>query len=212
MRRELARHAILVELCVARGCPPEDAKEIVQEAHLRLFAYQRAAQVRDVDSLLRRIVINLAINYYHRELSRRFVFVLVDTLERQGIAIDPTPDAERTLAAEQLLDTVMNLMSAMSRRTCQIFIAQRGGYSYEEVAAAFAIKPRTVEKHVAIATSTLIELLLAHLRRGSDPQETKDALVLEITGAAPKSAYGISLGAHRERVLPHLRPPPSQLR
>lgn len=165
-----------------------------------------------MDSLLRRIVINLAINYYHRELSRRFVFVPVDALERQGVAIDPTPDAERALAAEQLLDTVMNLMSAMSRRTCQIFIAQRGGYSYEEVATAFAIKPRTVEKHVAIATSTLIELLLAHLRRGSDSQETKDALVLEIIGAAPKPPYGISLGAHRERVLPRLRPPPSQLR
>ena len=168
MRRELARHAILVELCVARGCPPEDAKEIVQEAHLRLFAYQRAAQVRDVDSLLRRIVINLAINYYHRELSRRFVFVPVDALERQGIAIDPTPDAERTLAAEQLLDTVMNLMSAMSRRTCQIFIAQRGGYSYEEVAAAFAIKPRTVEKHVALATSALMEMMSAHFPQPSD--------------------------------------------
>jgi len=208
----LARYAILVELCVARGCSPEDAKELVQEAHLRLFAYQRAAQVRDADSLLRRIVINLAINYYHREVSRRFVFVPVEALESQGIAIDPTPDAERTLAAEQLLDTVMHLMSAMSRRTCQIFIAQRGGYSYEEVAVAFAIKPRTVEKHVANATSTLIDLLLAHLRRGSDPQETKDALVLEIIGAAPKPAYGISPGGRRERVLPRLRPPPSQLR
>ncbi|MGH8259480.1 MAG: hypothetical protein ACREUG_07290 [Steroidobacteraceae bacterium] len=47
----------------------------------------------------------------------------------------------------------------MSRRTCQIFIAQRGGYSYEEVAAAFVIKPRTVEKHVAIATSALTEMM-----------------------------------------------------
>jgi len=208
----LARHESLVELCVARGCSLEDAKELVQEAHLRLFAYQRSAQVRDADSLLRRIVINLAINHYHRELSRRPVFENIDTLERHGIVLDPTPDPERTLAGKQQLDMVVNLMSAMSRRTCQIFIAQRTGYSYDEVAAAFAIKPRTVEKHIALATSTLIELLLAHLRRCSDPQETQDALLLEIIGTAPKLSHGISLGAHRERVRPGLRRPPSQLR
>jgi DNA-directed RNA polymerase specialized sigma24 family protein len=167
MRRDLARHASLVELCVARGCPLEDAKELVQEAHLRLFIYQRSTMVRDAESLLRRIVINLAINYYHRVLSRCLVFETIDEVEKQGIVVDPTPGPERTLAAEQQLDTVVSLMSAMSRRTCQIFIAQRTGYSYEEVAAAFAIKPRTVEKHVALATSTLVELLQARLRQGS---------------------------------------------
>src|SRR6185312_5008414 len=113
---------------------------------------------------------------------------------------------------EQQLDMVVNLMSAMSRRTCQIFIAQRTGYSYEEVAAAFAIKPRTVEKHIAVATSTLIELLLAQLHRGSAPQEAQNALLLEIIAAAPKSSYGISPGAPRERVRPRLCPPPLQLR
>lgn len=209
MRRDLARHASLVELCIARGCSPEDAKDLVQEAHLRLFAYQRSATVRDAESLLRRIVINLAINYYHRELSRRIVFETIDTLERQEVLFDPTPDPERALAAVQQLDTVVSLMSAMSRRTCQIFISQRIGYSYEEVAAAFAIKPRTVEKHIAVATSTLIELLLAHLRRGASPHETQDALALEFIGTAPKPSYGISLGEHREGVRSRPRPPPS---
>ncbi len=210
MGRDLARHASLVELCIRRGCSPEDAKELVQEAHLRLFTYQRSAQVRDAESLLRRIVINLAINYYRRELSQRLAFETIDSLESQGIVIDSTPGPERTLAAEQQLDTVLHLLSAMSRRTCQIFLAQRIGYSYEEVAAAFAIKPRTVEKHIAVATSTLIELLLAHLRRGSDPQEAQDALLLEIIDPAPKPSSGISPGVHRERVRPRLHPPPSQ--
>lgn len=212
MGRDLAQYASLVELCMGRGCLPEDAKELVQEAHLRLFAYQRSAQVRDVDSLLRRIVINLAINYYRRELSRRLVFETIDAVESQGIVIDPTPGPERTLAAEQQLDTVISLMSAMSRRTCQIFIAQRTGYSYEEIAAAFAIKPRTVEKHVAIAASTLIELMLARLRQDPSPRSPQDVLPLEIIDAAPRRSFEISLGARRERVPPRLRPPPSQLR
>jgi len=168
MRRDSARHESLVELCLSRGCSVEDAKDLVQEAHLRLFAYQRSAMVRDAESLLRRIVLNLSINHYHRELSRVFVFESIDKLERRGTLIDPAPGPDRTAAAEQQLDRVVGVVSAMSRRTCQIFIAQRCGYSHEELAAAFAIKPRTVEKHVALATSVLTEMMPAHFPRACD--------------------------------------------
>ena len=161
VRRDSARHASLIELCLARGCPLEDAKELVQEAHLRLFAYQRSARVRDANSLLRLIVINLSITYYHRELSRALIFESIENLDTEGNLIDPGPGPERTLDAEQQLDSVVNLVSALSPRTCQIFIAQRSGYSYEEVAIAFAIKPRTVEKHVAHANFTLNEMMPA---------------------------------------------------
>jgi RNA polymerase sigma factor (sigma-70 family) len=205
----VARHASLVRLCVARGCSPEDAKELVQESYVRLFEYQRSVQVRNVNSLLRRIVINLSITYYHRELSRNFVFEPVDRLERQGIVIDSTPDPERTLAAEQELDTVANLMSAMTSRTRQIFIAHCSGYTYKEIAAAFVIKPRTVEKHVTHATSTLIDLLLAHIRRTFDLQDIQDAHLLELIGTAPQLFHGFSPGARLGRVRPHLRQPPS---
>ena len=41
----------------------------------------------------------------------------------------------------------------------QIFIAQRGGYTYEEIATAFGVKPRTVEKHVASAMQVLREIM-----------------------------------------------------
>ena len=143
------------ELCRTRGCNREDAKELVQEAHRRLYKYQRSATVRDEDSLLRCIVINLSITYYHRLLSAPYVFENVDRLDRRGMLIDPAAGPERTLTAEQELDAVVSLLSAASERTCQIFLAQRG---YEEIAIAFAIKPRTVEKHVATATAMLTEV------------------------------------------------------
>jgi DNA-directed RNA polymerase specialized sigma24 family protein len=107
--------------------------------------------------LLRRIVINLNINRFHRDLSARFAFRDIDRSDRRGLLIDPSAGPERILAAEQQLDGVASLLSAGSRRTCQMFIAQRGGYSYGEVASAFAVKERTVEKHVAVATSMLQE-------------------------------------------------------
>ena len=156
-----ARYAQLINMCLRRGCSGEDAKELVQEAHLRLFEYQRSTRVRDVDSLLRRIVINLSITYFHRELSRPFAFESVLGLDRRGMLIDPAPGPERVLAAEQQLEGVMSLLSALSPRMCQIFIAQRGGYTYEEIATTFAIKPRTVEKHVASAVLALREMMPA---------------------------------------------------
>ena len=154
-RRRSSRYAQLIKLCRARGCSREDAQELVQEAHRRLFEYQRSVKVRDEDSLLRRIVINLSITHYHRVLAAPYAFESVEKLDRRGMLVDPAPGPELTLAAEQELQEVTNLLSAVSPRTCQIFMAQRGGYRYEEIATAFAIRPRTVEKHVATAASVL---------------------------------------------------------
>jgi RNA polymerase sigma factor (sigma-70 family) len=159
MTRRSARYAHLVRLCRARGCSREDARDVVQEAYLRLLQYQRSAKVRDPDSLLRRIVINISINHYHRARSSPIVPESIGALDRRGMLIDPAPCPERTLGAEQELDRVVNVLSAVSPRTCQIFIAQRGGYSYEEIATAFAVKPRTVEKHVASAVLALEETM-----------------------------------------------------
>jgi RNA polymerase sigma factor (sigma-70 family) len=159
MTRRSARYARLIKVCRARGCSQEDARDVVQEAYMRLLQYQRSAKVPDPDSLLRRIVIHISINRYHRERSSPFVPESIGTLDRRGMLIDPAPGPERTLAAEQELDRVVSLLTAVSPRMCQIFIAQRGGYSYEDIAAAFAVKPRTVEKHVASAVLTLTEMM-----------------------------------------------------
>lgn len=161
MTRISAQYARLLKLCRSRGCSPEVAKDVVQEGHLRLLEYQRSAKVKDAGSLLRRIVLNLAINHHQRELKKLLASDDIDELDRRGMLSDPGPGPERTLAAEQELDSVVSLLSAVSTRTCQIFIAQRGGYSYEEIASAFAVRPRTVEKHVTSAVLALQELLPA---------------------------------------------------
>jgi DNA-directed RNA polymerase specialized sigma24 family protein len=135
----------------------------VQEAHLRLLDYARSRKVRDADSLLRRIVINLSITHFHRKLSAALKFESVEKLDRQGVLIDPALGPERAVAAEQELDRVVNLLNAVSPRTCQIFIAQRAGYSYAEIASAFSVKPPTVDKHVASAVLALEEMMPAEL-------------------------------------------------
>ncbi len=157
--RLAARYARLIKICRTRGCSREDAKDLVQEAFLRLFEYQRSTRVRDADSLLRRIVINLSINYFHRILSAPFSFLSIEELQSCERLIDPTPGPERTLAAAQELAIILEQLSAVSERVCRIFVAQRMGYSHEEIATAFGIKPRTVEKHVVSANSALREMM-----------------------------------------------------
>lgn len=164
MRWGAEQYARLIRVCRARGCSREDASDLVQEAHLRLLEYLRSAKVKDVNALLRRIVINLSINLYHRERSSPLVSQSLGKLDRRGLLVDPTPGLERTLAAEQELDGVISVLSAVSPRTCQIFIAQRCGYTYDEIGSAFAIKPRTVEKHVTSAVLALQEMLPADMR------------------------------------------------
>lgn len=168
MSRLSARYAQLIRMCRRRGCSREDAKELVQEAHLHFFEYQRSTKVRDVDSLLRRIVINLSITHFYRELSRPS-FESVEKLDRLGMLIDPAPGPRRMAAAEQQLHGVMNLLSAVSARSCQMFIAQRGGYTYEEIGAAFFVRPRTVEKHLASAMVMLQEMMPGEFAAESPP-------------------------------------------
>jgi RNA polymerase sigma factor (sigma-70 family) len=153
-----------------RGCSREDAKELVQEAHLRLYEYQRSAKVKDVDSLLRRIVVNLSINFFHRTLSSPFSFERIHELRGRERLIDSAPGPERTLAAEQELDIIVGQLSAVSERVCRIFLAQRMGYSYEELGTAFGIMPRTVERHVASAMSTLREMMPEAFAKGAQPE------------------------------------------
>jgi len=158
MTRLTARYARLIEICRMRGCSREDAKELVQEAYLRLFEYQRSAKVKSPDSLLRRIVINLSINYFHRTLSAPFSFESIDELDRLDLLADTAPGPERTIAANQELDRVLGRLSSVSERMCRIYVAHRIGYSYQEIGTALGIMPRTVERHVASASVALKEI------------------------------------------------------
>jgi DNA-directed RNA polymerase specialized sigma24 family protein len=46
------------------------------------------------------------------------------------------------------------------------FFAQRSGFSYDELVLAFSIMPRTIERHVASAMSTLKEMMPAAFTKG----------------------------------------------
>lgn len=156
MSRLAARVARLMKVCRRRGRSQEEAEDLIQEAFLRLHEYCRKTEVRDEEAFLARTVSNLAINEYRRERILSFAHETVEELEQTVGLSDSSPGPERICAAQQRLDEITRTLGAVSERTCQIFLAQRAGYSYEEIAADLGITPRTVQKHIARAMFLLI--------------------------------------------------------
>ena len=155
MRRITGAYARLIKACLRRGRTFEDAEDLVQESYARLVEYQRGAKVRDEEAFLRRVVGNLAINQYHRERILSFAQESIEQLDRQSLLVDGSPDVERILSAQQQLEQISAMLGAVSRRTSEVFLAHRAGYSYEEVASELGISTRTVKKHIARAISML---------------------------------------------------------
>jgi RNA polymerase sigma-70 factor (ECF subfamily) len=158
MSRFTARFARLMRVCRRRGRSEEEAEDLIQEAFLRLHEYCRKAEVRDEEAFLARTVSNLAINEYRRERIVSFAQETLEELEQTTGLSDSSPGPERICAAQQRLDEITRTLGAVSERTCQIFLAQRAGYSYEEIAADLGITPRTVQKHIARAMFLLVRL------------------------------------------------------
>jgi RNA polymerase sigma factor (sigma-70 family) len=154
----LARFARLMKVVRRRGRSQEEAEDLIQEAFLRLHEYCRTTEVRNEEAFLARTVSNLAINEYRRGRIVSYVDQTVEQLEQSTGLADTTPGPERILAAQQRLDEITRALSAVSERTCEIFLAHRAGYSYHEIALDMDISQRTVQKHIARALFLLIRM------------------------------------------------------
>jgi RNA polymerase sigma factor (sigma-70 family) len=147
-----------MKVCRRRGRSQEDAEDLIQEAFLRLHEYCRTSEVRNEEAFLAQTVSNLAISAYRHERIVSYSLQTVEELEQDSGLADPTPGPERIVAAQQRLDQIADVLGAVSERTCEIFLAHRAGYSYNEIAADLKITPRTVQKHIARAMFLLIRM------------------------------------------------------
>jgi RNA polymerase sigma factor (sigma-70 family) len=156
MLRPVACFARLMKVCQRRGRSQEDAEDLIQEALLRLEEYCRSAVVRNKEEFLARTVSNLAIDQQRRARVVTYASESVEELAQILPLIDTTPGPEQVLAAEQRLRAVQATLDAVSTRTREIYFAHRAGYRYDEIAAAFGITEKTVEKHIARAVLLLM--------------------------------------------------------
>jgi RNA polymerase sigma-70 factor (ECF subfamily) len=142
-------HASVVRFLRRRGASYEDARDLAQEAYVRMLRYEGTADLDSPPAMLFRIAGNVVADHLRSRAHRRrvrYVDVHDDDLPCDG------PSAERTLSAEQNVTAVDRAMAALSPRCRAIFLLSRvEGLTYGEIAARVGVSIKAVEKHVSRA-------------------------------------------------------------
>jgi RNA polymerase sigma factor (sigma-70 family) len=143
-------YASLIRYLRRRVANESDARDIAQEAYLRLFRYRDKQDLPSLKALVFRIATNILgmrarIARTHHSVDHRS---LDEALELP--ANDPSP--ERRLFAEQQLDRLMTVIQRLPARCQQVFILSRfHDMGYPEIAVRCGISVKMVEKHITHA-------------------------------------------------------------
>jgi RNA polymerase sigma factor (sigma-70 family) len=140
-----------------KGRSREDAEDLIQEAMLRLSLYGRTARVMNKEAFLRHAAANLSIDQHRRDRRDPRKQVPINELNARASLISTQPTPEEALDSGQRLERVRAALDAVSPLTREIFLANRAGYSYAEIAHHMHISNITIKRHVARALLALME-------------------------------------------------------
>lgn len=155
---EEVKHRIrfLRSLLRRRGRSRDDADDLIQEAFLRLHIYCQDAEVRQQGAFLTRTVLNLSVDMHRKEHRELYSDKPVDTL----VLVDVSPTPDEQLAAQERLARVGVVLDALGPRTREIFLKHRlEGYGCAQIAEQFGISVSAVEKHIARAVLSLMDVV-----------------------------------------------------
>lgn len=138
------------------GRSRDDADDLIQESFLRLHLYCQDEGVQKQDAFLARTALNLSVDLHRKEHRELYTQEPLENLVL--IDVKPTPDED--FAVSQRLSKVEAVLNALSPRTRDIFLMHRvGGYSCAQIATHFGISLSAVEKHIAKAVLSLMDVV-----------------------------------------------------
>ena len=146
-----AHFASLLRFLRNKGKSHEDAEDLIQEAMLHLHAYAKNNVVVNERAFLRHAVRNLAIDHHRRDRSVVGREVQIDDVDRQHPLIAAGPAPDQILDSQQCLDQLTGILDAVSRRTREVYLAHRSGYTHAEIANDMSLAEITVKRHIARA-------------------------------------------------------------
>ncbi len=130
----------LVKYLTARFRNPEEAKEVAQEAWVRMYRLDHPEELDNAKAFLFQTASNLSIDRIRRA-----------TLERKHMqqADEATQSVEDTVQAQQAIDTVQQALTELPSKCRQAFTLHRHtGLSYPEIAAQLDVSTSMVEKYI----------------------------------------------------------------
>ncbi len=146
---EKARRAVL-----RRGAPVDEVDDIVQEAFLRVEAYERKQVVKSREALLVTAAVNLSLDGARRRRQSPFVDFDADL----STIIDRTPAPDEIVRAQARLRRASEGLDRLPEKTRRILLSRRlDGRGFKEIAEAEGMTVAAVEKQVARATLELMK-------------------------------------------------------
>jgi RNA polymerase sigma-70 factor (ECF subfamily) len=145
------RQALLRYLTL-RGATPEEADDILQEVHVKLWS-EKVSPVDQPRAYLYKMTHNhflLHRRTANRRAQREGDWVVVHSADRPEV--DERPSAEAGLIASEQLTILQRVLDALPERTNTIFRRFRlDGDSQRQIAADIGISVSAVEKHLTRA-------------------------------------------------------------
>jgi len=154
-------HGYALSICLAYASDREDAREILNDGFLKVFA--KLTELKNEDVLLpwlRRIMVNTAIDYYRKNLKRAQP-IAPETLA-QSVA-EPYLNDEAIfaqLSAEHIL-AVLQQLPLSCRMVFSLYVLE--GYSHAEIAARLTIGESTSRAYLTEANRLLRRALTTQL-------------------------------------------------
>ncbi len=139
---------------LARRAGDEDAKDIAQEAMVRLMRY-RAQPAEQLRPLMYRIALNVLNDRGRRDSTRQASAHVSLDQDFPGLA-SSEPSHDQRIAHEQELALVRAAILQMPERCRQVYLLNRiEGMSYSQIASHCGISVKAVEKHIGKALGLL---------------------------------------------------------
>ena len=148
------RSVLIGYLC--RRLPEEDAKDVAQEAMVRLLRY-RGLPAEQLRRLVYRIAANALLDRGRRAGTGAMPQPISLNADHDWLP-SPEPSHEQRVDTQQQLVHVRRLILELPDRCREVYLLNRvEGMSYPQIAERFGISVKAVEKHVSRALKGLRE-------------------------------------------------------
>jgi len=163
---------VLSYICRFLGCPHEEARDIAQEAFLRVWtASGQWRPTARFSTWLFTIVANLCRNQL-RTVGRRPILVAIDDQESAVVAHEPRSgpglDPEVLAKASQLAEQIQRALAELpENQRAALLLKGVHGHSYREIAEILGISESAVESLLVRARRTLAKNILPPAQESS---------------------------------------------
>jgi RNA polymerase sigma factor (sigma-70 family) len=125
------------------------AEELTQQAFIKLWRFKHTlSEDFPLDVQLFKIAKTTLLDYFKKQANDSRNLTVY-----HGELLATSEEESRQYDAKQELEVVLNCLPPTRK---QVFVLNRlHGYSYKEIAEKLSISPRTVEKHISLATKQL---------------------------------------------------------